>query len=276
MKSIKCIEDDLEKSLLQTVKIKRVEDISQCLLKQSNKDVLIRLVNTLSGALSRSQEMLKTAAVHVDNLKSENILCQKELLGAKDEILCCKNEQLSAVKNTVASEMRSWSDVVKENCVQSSSVSPMKIKEAVKSAVSEEDKLHNVMVFGLNELDEDDVHDAEDEGLVDEMMEQLNICPKRVVQIDRVGERREGYIRPMKFRMERKDFVLEVLARSRRLKDTERFSNVYLAPDRTREERSAHKELVEQLKKRRAEFPESAFYIRGNKICKKARTDTNA
>ena len=24
--------------------------------------------------------------------------------------------------------------------------------------------LHNVMVFDLNELDEDDVHDAEDEG----------------------------------------------------------------------------------------------------------------
>ena len=84
LKSVKCIEEDLEKSLLQTVKIKRVEDISQCLLKQSYKDVLIRLVNTLSGALSRSQEMLKTAAVHVDNLNSENILCQKELLGAKD------------------------------------------------------------------------------------------------------------------------------------------------------------------------------------------------
>ena len=27
-----------------------------------------------------------------------------------------QNKQLSAVKTTVASEMRSWSDVVKENC----------------------------------------------------------------------------------------------------------------------------------------------------------------
>ena len=88
LKSIKCIEDDLEKSLLQTVKIKRVEDISQFLLKKSIKYALIRLVNTLSGALSRSQEMLKTAAVHVDNLKSENILCHKELLDVQRTRFC--------------------------------------------------------------------------------------------------------------------------------------------------------------------------------------------
>ena len=144
-------------------------------------------------------------------------------------------------------EIRSWFDLVKENCVQSSLVSPKKIKEAVKSAVSEEEKLHNVMVFGLNELDEDDVHDAEDEGLVDEMMEQLNVCPKRVVEIDSVGERREGYICPTKFRMERKDFVLEVLARSKRLKD------VYLAPDRTREVR-------------RTICPQGSFSINQSKI----------
>ena len=47
-------------------------------------------------------------------------------------------------------------------------------------------------------------HDAEDKGLVDEMMEQFNECPKRVVQIDRVGELRKGYIRPMKLRIEKR------------------------------------------------------------------------
>ena len=96
----------------------------------------------------------------------------------------CKGRDyvLSAEKNTVASEMRSRPDSVKENCVQSSSASPT-IKEAVKFAVSEEDKLHNVMVFGLDEHDE---HEIEDEGLVYEMMEQLNVCPKRVVQTEHV------------------------------------------------------------------------------------------
>ena len=43
------------------------------------------------------------------------------------------------------------------------------------------------------------------------MMEQLNVCPKRVVQTEH--------------EIESGEFVLEVLARSRRLKDTERFSS---------------------------------------------------
>ena len=272
LKSVKCIEYDLEKSLLQTVKVKRVEDLSQQLLKQSNKDVLIRLISTLSGALSSSQKLLNTAAVKVEVLKSENILCQKELLNAKNEILSCKNEQLSAVKTTVASEMKIWSDVVKENCTKSSPVTHKKIKEAVKSAVSEEDRLLNVMVFGLNELEEDDVHEAEDEGLVEEMMEQLNIWPQLVDQIERIGERKEGHVRPMKLRMKRKENVLDVLGRSRKLKDSERYSSVFLAPDRTRDERSSHKKLVEELKRKRTEFPDSVFFIRGNQICTKPRS----
>ena len=40
-----------------------------------------------------------------------------------------------------------WSDEVKKNFEENSSVTPKSIKEAVKSAVSEEDRLHNVMVL---------------------------------------------------------------------------------------------------------------------------------
>ena len=105
--------------------------------------------------------------------------------------------------------------------MKSSSVTPGMIKQAVKSAVSEEDKVHNVMVFSLNET----MYMRLRTRLVDEIMEQLNVWPKRNIEIEHVGERKEGYIRPMKLRMERKEFVLEVLAGSR-------------------EERSAHKELV--------------------------------
>ena len=48
----------------------------------------------------------------------------------------------------------------------------------------------------------------------------------------------------------------------------ERYANVYLAPDRTRKEKSAQKELVEKLKKIRG-VSESAFYIMGEVICEK-------
>ena len=129
-----------------------------------------------------------------------------------------------------------------------------------------------VMVFGLTELDEEDnEHDAENEGFIEEMMEQLSIRPDQVVQIERVGERRENHTRPMKVRMERKEFAVDVIAKSRKLKDTERYATVFLAPDRTREERSQHKKLVEEMKKKRVDFPDCVFFIRGNELCKKPR-----
>lgn len=263
----------MENSLLQTVKVKRVQDISQSLLKQANKDVLIKLVSTLTGSLARSNELLKVAAVDLDNLKNEHLQCQNQLLIAKDEILSCKNEQLSAVKSTVASEIRSWSDVVKENCSNSSSLTQEKVKKAVKSAVVEEDRLHNVMVFGLNEIDEDDedIREGEDLGMVKDIMRELDVWPDRVVQIERVGEIKEDHIRPMKIRMERKEFVLQVLARSKRLKDSEEYSKVFLVPDRTRVERTAHKKLVDELKRKRVECPETVFFIKEDQICSKPR-----
>ena len=44
-----------------------------------------------------------------------------------------------------------------------------------------------MVVFGLEELNEDDLYEAEDEELVDDIMEQLNVWQKRVVQIEHVG-----------------------------------------------------------------------------------------
>ena len=38
---------------------------------------------------------------------------------------------------------------------------PKKIKEAVKSAVIDEDRLYNFMMYGVEELDEDDPNDED-------------------------------------------------------------------------------------------------------------------
>ena len=67
----------------------------------------------------------------------------------------------------------------------------MQLKDVVKFDVSEEDRLHNVVVFGLEELNEDDLCEAEDEELVDDIMEQLNVWQKRVVQIEHVGQHKD-------------------------------------------------------------------------------------
>ena len=80
------------------------------------------------------------------------------------------------------------------------------------------------------------------------------------VEIERVGERKQGQIRPMKLRMEIKEWFW------RCWKGQEKHwkvQNHVSGSDRTTEKRSAHKQLVADLKEKRDEFPDSVFYIRG-------------
>ena len=47
----------------------------------------------------------------------------------------------------------------------------------------------------------------------------------------------------------------------------ERFKRVFLAPDRTAEERAQRKELVLELKRRAGIEKDKKLFIRGGKIC---------
>ena len=57
-----------------------------------------------------------------------------------------------------------------------------------------------------------------------------------------------------------------MLENKARLRSNETFDRVYLAPDRTPEERAARRTLVIELKGKRAEFPDKTFIIRGGKV----------
>ena len=139
MHSVLEMDRDLEKSLQSIVKVKKLADISPSLLKQTNKENIVKLVTVLTGALTQSSELLRAAAADVDSLQSEHIKLQSELLSAKEDAAKCKDEELKEMKRTVKSEMKSWADVVSKN-VKPSEITTKVIKEAVKSAVTDEDQ----------------------------------------------------------------------------------------------------------------------------------------
>ena len=57
-----------------------------------------------------------------------------------------------------------------------------------------------------------------------------------------------------------------ILGKSVQLKDSEDYQKVFIAPDRTFEERAERRELVSKLKERKELEPEKAWRIRGNSI----------
>ena len=268
--SVLKLEKDLNIALHETVKVKQISDLTQAVLNQSNKLTLIKLVNTLSRALSQSSELLKLAAADVDQLKSNQIRLQEDLLSVKEEVLTSKNEQIAAVTSTVKTEIKSFADVLGSG--SGTVISQKNIEKAVKTAVVEQERLHNVMLYCMEESQSIDpgVSQESDREQVAEVMHEIGVVSGNVL-VERVGERKDDSHRPVRVIFERKEEVTNVLARARRLKDSENFSSVFLGPDRTVEERKAHRKLVDELKVKRTQSPDMIFYIKENAVCSKLR-----
>ena len=63
-----------------------------------------------------------------------------------------------------------------------------------------------------------------------------------------------------------RDSQWSVLSKKTRLRLTERYNKVYLAPDRTEEERKVRRDLVERLKERQQRDPGKRFIIRRGEV----------
>ena len=100
------------------------------------------------------------------------------------------------------------------------------------------------------------------------------IRPEPVIEkCRRVGTRKsDGSGRPIKVTFQNMEFTKQMLQNSKMIKDTLvpgysfQFKNLYLAPDRTEEERKKRKELVEEIKEKIREDPSKKYYIKDNKV----------
>ena len=60
--------------------------------------------------------------------------------------------------------------------------------------------------------------------------------------------------------------VSQILKNASRLKDSDRYQEVFLGPDRSKSERLERRKLVEDLKKKRDAEPSSKFVIRRGEV----------
>ena len=100
-----------------------------------NKNPLVKIISSLMNMVEKNSELCKSAAGKIDDMKSEKIADQKLII----EI---QQGQMNSVQETVKSEMKSWTDVVKKNTAQRPSGKPLTentIKQAVRT-VNEETK----------------------------------------------------------------------------------------------------------------------------------------
>ena len=78
---------------------------------------------------------------------------------------------------------------------------------------------------------------------------------------ERIGTLDKDKNRPLKVKFDFKSTAFSLLAKAKNLKDNEEYGQVFIVPDRSREERIEHRKLVEQLKLIRTQNPEKRCYI---------------
>lgn len=221
-----------------------------------------------------TKSLTSTAAAKIEELNSALVKGQEKVIALQEDVIRSNEEQLAGVQSAVRDEMvsvqtavktgfSSWSKVVQQNAGQP--ICPAKLKEAVKSAVVEEDRSRNIMIFGKEEKSDEDLSQT-----ISKIFEDVKEKPG-LIEFRRIGIAKPGKPRPIKVKLSSSDAVFHVLRKAKDLKSSDTNRSTYIGPDRTKEEREAHKHLVGQLKTKIKKESEMYHYIKGGRIISKAK-----
>ena len=273
------VETDGQKFLLDTVKQCKVDCVQELNHESVNKignkgDLAAKFLHAMQ-LIERQHNMIINQRVHVSQYQSRMIQLQDQVIKLQEQLLSAKeglskaiefNEHLKTeffegVQKEVSSVKQSFSDVVKSGSIENSAaISTESIKSVAKQIALEEELGRNIMVFGLCEEVNEEINTK-----VAEVLESLGEKPR--VEACRIGKKSPSAARPVKVSFSSSSIVQQILKKSSKLCGTERFKRVFLAPDRTAEERAQRKELVLELKRRAGIEKDKKLFIRGGKIC---------
>ena len=241
----------------------------------ANKPVLTQWLEEATEIICEQREFMNSMKEMIELLKTEALGDKRSVIKLQGELMECKDRQLkslqTAVENTVQAtvqrEFKSYSDVVAKNTSASGPVcTEESLKKAVKTAIEEEDRSKNLMVFGLGEEDEENLEEK-----ISDLFTDLGEKP-RVTAVSRVGRRNSDGIRPVKVNFSSSTSAQQILSKARRLKDMEPRKTVYVCHDRSPEERAARREIVTELKTAVAAQPDRLHFIKDGKVCSREKS----
>ena len=225
----------------------------------------------LQMAVERLEKMNTELLAEKDKvikLQSRIVELQADAIDVRNGKLCelttvVQKEVKDSVQNVVQDEMKSYSAALTKTC--SAALAPQKIRAAVKTVSDKEDRSRNVIIYGLEERNE--------ENLEDEVEKVLDTIEEKPIIRDccRVGIKKPNDTRPIKFTLRSSDIVHQILRKAKVLRTKEGYSSIYICPDRSVEERRAFKKLFEELQVKRKTQTGKVHYIKNNKIVSTAK-----
>ena len=270
--------DSVVKQILKSCKVQSVDEVTHALLMKPSacsKDALAIFVLKLLKLSTSCLELCQNAAISVDRLKSERIEIQQTVIELQQKQLNQVQDAVkSSVKDSVKTEISSWSDIVKKN-MKSASVTPSvaTVQKAVRSAVEENVRSNNFIIYGGEEEEPTEWNESGLENCIDfasGMFNEIRAFPKpEILTATRIGSKKKpDKSRPIKVTLASPEAVKFILSKASKLKTNNHahWRCVYLAPDRSKEERAAHSKLTAELKQKITEDAYKYHCIRDGKI----------
>ena len=218
---------------------------------------------------------LQMAVERLDKINTELLTEKKNVIDLQAKLIEKRDEELASLKAAVESEvksvqsvveteMKSYSSVLTKTC--SAALAPQKLHAAVKTVSEKEVRSRNVMIYGLEESSGENL-----EGEVSKVLTEIEEKPM-VRDCCRVGIKRVGSKRPVKFSLSSSDMVNQILSKAKLLRTKPGYRHIYISPDRTVEERKAFKKLWEELQLKRRTETDKVHFIKNNKVVSSDKT----
>ena len=213
--------------------------------------------------LKEVQEELGTFKEEIDKHRVSRIELQEKLIEAQNTLIEVQGRKLSSVSESVQKHLQGYSKVLVQNC--SAAITPSRLQAALKKATvphpsttAEEatlDRKLNLVIFGLPETTA-----RATEHEVQDIFGELNEKPV-ISSTKRIGEKTDNRPRPVIVTLERRETLLQLLRKAKQLRDSEKFSSVFLSPDLTPEEQRERKTLVDTVKGLRRDNPNGRYWV---------------
>lgn len=194
--------------------------------------------------LSRVQKnvgIIKKACTEVEKSRYVAHAAEKKVIELQNELIDQSRNQTvemkAAIKQSVETGMRGYSDVLKNN-VGDTTIRNIKtaVKDVTRRTAQEPDRSRNVIIFGVDES-------IGEEYLVqcsENIFSEIRLKPKLESAV-RIGTFSVGKMRPVKVTLLTTASVSEILKNSKNLKSSSDYSSVFISPDRNEEQRDIHK-----------------------------------
>ncbi|RNA00106.1 RNA-directed DNA polymerase from mobile element jockey-like, partial [Brachionus plicatilis] len=253
-------EDDVENRAQKVLISDRPDSVDKVRRRVEDLELELGLYDAILNDLIELAESLeKDSKVLSDSTKKEFERVDKEINEKFEEL----NNRMSRIDsdsgNVVGAESigKSWADAVTNPGALTFSKQQREMSILLTmEREDEERRSKNIVIFGLARSEKEDSKERqlEDQMKVEQIFDVLKIDRRLIVRVNRMKQKSdEDKNTPMIVTLPRESDKKAVLAEARRLKNSSKYTNVYINPDLNFKQRMIQKELRKQRKEKNEE-----------------------